>query len=197
MHSDLALRWPSYGIQDKPPSSSPIYAILWDHSKDMTETRGAATGMIGPDETVKYGSTGCPTSNMEANIVDPASGEALPPGQHGELWLRGLMVSPYNKIQPLAFISAIPKSLVNVLAIQQRYQDATGYLPFVFEGSSSGAGKIGTCGDHSCSYLHLLDDLDLFLALTKSLSHSSLGGDMDKSLRVFGIRCSRPGQTGG
>ncbi|KAM7497430.1 hypothetical protein LguiA_021844 [Lonicera macranthoides] len=58
----------------------------------MTETRGAATGMIGPDETVKYGSTGCPTSNMEANIVDPTSGEALPPGQHGELWLRGLMV---------------------------------------------------------------------------------------------------------
>ncbi|KAM7465068.1 hypothetical protein LguiB_012630 [Lonicera macranthoides] len=23
----------------------------------------------------------------------------------------------------------------------------------------------GTCGDHSCAYLHLLDDLDLFLAL--------------------------------
>ena len=58
----------------------------------MTETGGATTGMIGPDETLKYGSAGRLTSNMEAKIVDPASGEALPPGQRGELWLRGPMI---------------------------------------------------------------------------------------------------------
>ncbi|KAM7475719.1 hypothetical protein LguiB_022962 [Lonicera macranthoides] len=58
----------------------------------MTETGGAATGMIGPDETLKYGSAGRLTSDMEAKIIDPASGEALPPGQRGELWLRGPMV---------------------------------------------------------------------------------------------------------
>ncbi|KAL5559414.1 hypothetical protein UlMin_035625 [Ulmus minor] len=35
------------------------------------------------------------------------------------------------------------KSSQQILEIQQRYRDATGYLPFVFEGSSPGAGKFG------------------------------------------------------
>ncbi|KAM7459710.1 hypothetical protein LguiA_036704 [Lonicera macranthoides] len=35
------------------------------------------------------------------------------------------------------------RSTEQILQIQQRYQDATGYLPFVFEGSSPGAGKFG------------------------------------------------------
>ncbi|PIN15926.1 Galactokinase [Handroanthus impetiginosus] len=35
------------------------------------------------------------------------------------------------------------KSSEQILQIQQRYKDATGYLPIIFEGSSPGAGKFG------------------------------------------------------
>lgn len=55
----------------------------------MTETGGGATGMVGPDEAKRYGSGGRLAANMEAKIVDPGTGEALLPGQQGELWLQG------------------------------------------------------------------------------------------------------------
>ncbi|KAI6675467.1 hypothetical protein NL676_003373 [Syzygium grande] len=45
--------------------------------------------MMGPDETKRYGSVGRLSENTEAKIVDPVTGEALPPGCKGELWLRG------------------------------------------------------------------------------------------------------------
>lgn len=45
--------------------------------------------MIRPEETDRYGSAGRLADNLEAKIVDPDSGEALPPGKHGELWIRG------------------------------------------------------------------------------------------------------------
>lgn len=45
--------------------------------------------MIGPDEAKRHGSVGRLAENMEAKIVDPVTGELLPPGQKGELWLRG------------------------------------------------------------------------------------------------------------
>ncbi|XP_062098515.1 L-arabinokinase-like isoform X2 [Humulus lupulus] len=35
------------------------------------------------------------------------------------------------------------QSSQQILEVQQRYKDATGYLPFIFEGSSPGAGKFG------------------------------------------------------
>lgn len=55
----------------------------------LTETGGAATRMVEPEETERYGSVGKLSENLEAKIVDPTSGEALPPNQQGELWLRG------------------------------------------------------------------------------------------------------------
>ncbi|XP_048137265.1 4-coumarate--CoA ligase-like 9 [Rhodamnia argentea] len=55
----------------------------------LTETCGGATRMLGPDEANHHGSAGRIAENMEAKIVDPITGEALPPGQRGELWLRG------------------------------------------------------------------------------------------------------------
>lgn len=55
----------------------------------LTETGGAGSRVIGPDEAERHGSVGRLAELMEAKIVDPATGEALPPGQRGELWLRG------------------------------------------------------------------------------------------------------------
>ncbi|KAI4343635.1 hypothetical protein L6164_010963 [Bauhinia variegata] len=55
----------------------------------LTESGGGATRMIGSEEAKRHGSVGRLAENMEAKIVDPSSGEALPPGQRGELWLRG------------------------------------------------------------------------------------------------------------
>ena len=55
----------------------------------MTESGGGAAGMADLDETKRHGSVGRLMHDMEAKIVDPKTGEALPPGQQGELWLRG------------------------------------------------------------------------------------------------------------
>ncbi|KAF7833957.1 4-coumarate--CoA ligase-like 9 [Senna tora] len=55
----------------------------------LTESGGGATRMIGAEEAKRHGSVGRLAENMEAKIVDPVSGEALPPGQKGELWIRG------------------------------------------------------------------------------------------------------------
>lgn len=58
----------------------------------MTETAGAAARTLGPDESERYGSVGRLSELFEAKIVDPSTGEALPPGRQGELWLRGPMI---------------------------------------------------------------------------------------------------------
>ncbi|XP_034673540.1 4-coumarate--CoA ligase-like 9 [Vitis riparia] len=55
----------------------------------LTESGGGAAGMADLDETKRHGSVGRLMHDMEAKIVDPKTGEALPPGQQGELWLRG------------------------------------------------------------------------------------------------------------
>ncbi|KAF5179199.1 4-coumarate--CoA ligase-like [Thalictrum thalictroides] len=55
----------------------------------MTETTGAAARMLGPEETKRYGSVGRLSENIQAKIVDHITREAEPPGQRGELWLRG------------------------------------------------------------------------------------------------------------
>ncbi|GAB4845743.1 hypothetical protein Ancab_039144 [Ancistrocladus abbreviatus] len=57
----------------------------------LTESGGVAASMkAGFSE--QYGSVGGLAELMEAKIVDPTNGEALPPGQKGELWLRGPIV---------------------------------------------------------------------------------------------------------
>ncbi|TVT98386.1 hypothetical protein EJB05_56306, partial [Eragrostis curvula] len=55
----------------------------------LTESTGSVSRMVGPEECKAYGSVGKLASDMEAKIVDPATGEALGPGQRGELWTRG------------------------------------------------------------------------------------------------------------
>lgn len=55
----------------------------------MTETAGIGARMVEVEETKRFSSVGKLAENMEAKIVDPVTGEALSPGQKGELWLRG------------------------------------------------------------------------------------------------------------
>nr|XP_009609463.2 4-coumarate--CoA ligase-like 9 [Nicotiana tomentosiformis] len=69
------------------PAGKPDVGCRWGYG--LTESTGAGTGMIRPEETDRYGSAGRLADNLEAKIVDPDSGEALPPGKHGELWIRG------------------------------------------------------------------------------------------------------------
>ncbi|XP_021775946.1 4-coumarate--CoA ligase-like 9 [Chenopodium quinoa] len=54
----------------------------------MTETGGGAASTVGPEECERYGSVGRLQEHSQAKIVDPSTGEALPPGKEGELWLR-------------------------------------------------------------------------------------------------------------
>lgn len=58
----------------------------------MTETTGAAFRAIGHDESLRWGSVGKLAGNCEARIVDQDTGNALPPGKQGELWIRGPIV---------------------------------------------------------------------------------------------------------
>lgn len=66
-----------------------LIKFLTNQGYGLTESTGGATRAIGPEEAKRYGSAGRLSENMEAKIVDPESGNALTPGQRGELWLRG------------------------------------------------------------------------------------------------------------
>ncbi|KAM7254350.1 hypothetical protein ACFE04_032032 [Oxalis oulophora] len=55
----------------------------------LTESSGGATWAVGPDEAKQLRSVGRLTERAEAKIVDTITGEALGPGQKGELCLRG------------------------------------------------------------------------------------------------------------
>ncbi|KAG9447213.1 hypothetical protein H6P81_013341 [Aristolochia fimbriata] len=58
----------------------------------LTETGGGVARTSGPEESRRYGSVGRLVENIEAKIVDPETGEALPPGKQGELWVRGPLI---------------------------------------------------------------------------------------------------------
>lgn len=55
----------------------------------LTETTGGVFRTLGAEESRKIGSTGRLSSNMQAKIVDPETGAALPPCKQGELWVKG------------------------------------------------------------------------------------------------------------
>ncbi|CAM0884166.1 unnamed protein product [Alopecurus aequalis] len=58
----------------------------------LTESSGSVSSTVGPEESLAYGSVGKIASHLQAKIVDPSTGEALGPGQRGELWVRGPIV---------------------------------------------------------------------------------------------------------
>ncbi|XP_038894373.1 4-coumarate--CoA ligase-like 9 [Benincasa hispida] len=58
----------------------------------LTESTAGAARTLGPEESSNTKSVGRLSGSIEAKIVDPASGEALPPDHKGELWLRGPVI---------------------------------------------------------------------------------------------------------
>lgn len=55
----------------------------------LTESSGAVSRLVDPEECRHWGSVGRLTGVFEAKIVDPDTGLALPPCKQGELWVRG------------------------------------------------------------------------------------------------------------
>ncbi|KAJ4960155.1 hypothetical protein NE237_020065 [Protea cynaroides] len=55
----------------------------------LTETTGGVFRSTGPGEKGPLGSSGRLASNCEAKIVDPDTGNTMPPCKPGELWIRG------------------------------------------------------------------------------------------------------------
>ena len=64
------------------------HGILLSQGYGLTESSGVATALRPEDIDRKPGSIGRPMMRMEAKVVDP-SGATCPPGESGELWLRG------------------------------------------------------------------------------------------------------------
>ncbi|OVA07333.1 AMP-dependent synthetase/ligase [Macleaya cordata] len=55
----------------------------------LTECAGKVFGTFGPWESRRVNSVGKLAENLQAKIVDPDIGAALPPWKQGELWIRG------------------------------------------------------------------------------------------------------------
>ncbi|CAK9168631.1 unnamed protein product [Ilex paraguariensis] len=66
--------------------------VLLCQGYGLTETTGSAFRAVGPEESLRWGSVGRLNANCEAKLVDPDTGVALPPGNQGELWIRGPLV---------------------------------------------------------------------------------------------------------
>nr|QYV42686.1 phenylalanoyl CoA ligase [Taxus cuspidata] len=73
----------------------------------LTETTGIGASTDTQDESRHYGTAGMLSPNTEAKVVDPDSGNPLPPNQRGELWLRGPFVMKGYFSNPEATISAL------------------------------------------------------------------------------------------
>ncbi|XP_007031778.2 PREDICTED: 4-coumarate--CoA ligase-like 9 [Theobroma cacao] len=63
--------------------------VLLAQGYGLTETAGGAFGFVGREACRRWGSVGKLAAYCEAKIVDPDTGEALPPCKQGELWLKG------------------------------------------------------------------------------------------------------------
>lgn len=55
----------------------------------LTESTGVGASTDSLEESRRYGTAGLLSPATEAKVVNPETGEALPPNRTGELWLRG------------------------------------------------------------------------------------------------------------
>jgi acyl-CoA synthetase (AMP-forming)/AMP-acid ligase II len=76
----------------------------------LTET-SPTTHVNPPDERNRPGMVGLAVPNTECKIVDPATGQALGPGQDGELWMRGPQVMKGYLNNPQATAAVIDDDL--------------------------------------------------------------------------------------
>ncbi|KAJ1427510.1 AMP-dependent synthetase/ligase [Sesbania bispinosa] len=68
---------------------SKLPGVLLSQGYGLTESTAGAIRTTGPEEANRAGTTGRLVSGMEAKIVNPNTGEAMFPGEQGELWIRG------------------------------------------------------------------------------------------------------------
>ncbi|KAM3761232.1 hypothetical protein ACB098_01G252500 [Castanea mollissima] len=63
--------------------------VVFVQGYGLTETTGSVCRTVGQEETFHWGATGKLSGGFEAKIINPDTGDALPPGKQGELWIRG------------------------------------------------------------------------------------------------------------
>ncbi|KAK0589371.1 hypothetical protein LWI29_013338 [Acer saccharum] len=66
--------------------------VVFVQAYGLTESTAGISLTEGPEESKHWGSVGRLSWGLEAKIVDPETGYALPPLNHGELWIRGPIV---------------------------------------------------------------------------------------------------------
>jgi len=70
-------------------ANSPFICCSYIKGYGLTESTGVLSRSNSPEESRHWGSVGRLTAGCEAKIVDADTGDALPPGKQGELWVRG------------------------------------------------------------------------------------------------------------
>ncbi|KAL5860648.1 hypothetical protein ACOSQ4_001944 [Xanthoceras sorbifolium] len=63
--------------------------VVFLQSYGLTESTAGIFRMVGLEESKHLGSVGRLSGGFEAKIVEPETGDALPPLKQGELWIRG------------------------------------------------------------------------------------------------------------
>ncbi len=91
----------------------------------LTETSSVATIIVGDDYLKRPNSAGKPVPTVEIRIVDP-EGRDLPPGERGEIWIKGPIVSPGYWNDPEATAKAFTDGWLHTGDIG--YLDEEGFL---------------------------------------------------------------------
>lgn len=83
-------------------ANSPFIYCSYIKGYGLTESTGVLSRSNSPEESRHWGSVGRLTAGCEAKIVDADTGDALPPGKQGELWVRGstIMKGKYPRHTP-------------------------------------------------------------------------------------------------
>nr|TKS08387.1 hypothetical protein D5086_0000104090 [Populus alba] len=71
------------------PLGKDVMKVFHRQGYGLTESTGVLSRSNSPEESRRWGSVGRLTACCEAKIVDADTGDALPPGKQGELWVRG------------------------------------------------------------------------------------------------------------